>query len=498
MLRQTFQQKLLQKLSPAQIQLMKLLQLPITSLEQRIKEEMEINPALEDASMDEEMPTEEKDEQDEDSSDDAADEMDDSLDGADNEKAAKDELSPEDYLDDDDEIAYYKLQVNNKGKDEDKEMPMASSVSFQETLFSQLENLELTEQQKIIAEYLLGCIDEDGYIRRELSSVVDDMAFSQNVTTNLEELEAVLQMIRDEFEPVGIGAKDLQECLRLQLDRKKYTEARALALQIVNEQMEEFSKKHYSKIARHFNLTEEQIKPAIDEILKLNPRPGGSVKDAQRNMLSIIPDFILSNNNGVLELTLNSRNAPDLHVSKLYQQMLNEYSSRKDKTGQEAVQFVKQKIEGAKSFINNIKERQNTLYAIMHCIMEYQKEYFLNGDELLLKPMILKDISDRIKLDISTVSRVTSTKYVQTNFGTILLKSLFNEALTNDEGEDVSSKMVKKIIFDSIEAEEKKKPLTDDALTKVLNAQGYNIARRTVAKYREMLDIPVARMRKKL
>jgi RNA polymerase sigma-54 factor len=498
MLRQTFQQKLLQKLSPAQIQLMKLLQLPITSLEQRIKEEMEINPALED-NTEEEIEREEKDEESEDTSDDTSNENDDSLDGADNEKAAKDEFAPEDYLDDDDDIAYYKLQVNNKGKDdEDKDMPMASSTSFQETLSNQLENLELTEQQKIIAEYLLGCIDEDGYIRRELSSVADDIAFSQNLTTTAEELETVLQMIRDEFEPVGIGAKDLQECLRLQLDRKKYTEARALALRIVNEQMEEFSKKHYSKIAKHFNLSEEQIKPAIDQILKLNPRPGGSVKDSQRSMLAIIPDFILMNNNGVLELSLNSRNAPDLHVSKLYQQMLTEYSSRKDKTGQEAVQFVRQKIEGAKSFINNIKERQNTLYSIMHCIMEYQKEYFLTGDELLLKPMILKDISEKVKLDISTVSRVTSTKYVQTNFGTILLKSLFNEALTNDEGEDVSSKMVKKIISDSIAAENKKKPLTDDALTKILNTQGYNIARRTVAKYREMLDIPVARMRKEL
>ncbi len=498
MLRQTFQQKLLQKLSPAQIQLMKLLQLPITSLEQRIKEEMEINPALED-NTEEEIDREEKDEQDADSQDDISNENEDSLDGADNEKAAKDELSPEDYLDDDDDIAYYKLQVNNKGKDDDdKDMPMASSTSFQETLSGQLENLDLTEQQSIIAEYLLGCIDEDGYIRRELSSVADDLAFSQNITTTPEELEAVLQMIRDEFEPVGIGAKDLQECLRLQLDRKKYTEERALALRIVNEQMEEFSKKHYGKIAKHFDLTEDQIKPAIDEILKLNPRPGGSIKDSQRSMLAIIPDFILLNNNGILELSLNSRNAPDLHVSKLYQQMLTEYSSRKDKTGQEAVQFVRQKIEGAKSFINNIKERQNTLYSIMHCIMEYQKEYFLTGDELLLKPMILKDIADRVKLDISTVSRVTSTKYVQTNFGTILLKSLFNEALTNDEGEDVSSKMVKKIISDSIEAENKKKPLTDDALTKILNTQGYNIARRTVAKYREMLDIPVARMRKKL
>lgn len=497
MLRQTFQQKLLQKLSPAQIQLMKLLQLPITSLEQRIKEEMEINPALEDNT--EEDMQEEKNEEIDDLSDEERNEKEESEDGADNETAAKEEFAPEDYLDDDDDIAYYKLQVNNKGKDDDDpDMPMASSVSFQENLSSQLENLELNEQERIIAEYLLGCIDEDGYIRRELSSVVDDIAFSQNITTTAEQLDTVLKLIQEEFDPAGIGARDLQECLRLQLDRKKYTEARGLALKIVTDQMEEFSKKHYTKIARHFSMSEEEIKPALDEILKLNPRPGGSAKEGQRSMLAIIPDFIMVNNNGVLELSLNSRNAPDLHVSKLYQQMLHEYSSRKDKTGQEAVQFVRQKIEGAKSFINNIKERQNTLYAIMHTIMDYQREYFLTGDELLLKPMILKDISEKIKLDISTVSRVTSTKYVQTNFGTILLKSLFNEALTNDEGEDVSSKMVKKIISDSIKAENKKKPLTDDALTKILNTQGYNIARRTVAKYREMLEIPVARMRKEL
>jgi RNA polymerase sigma-54 factor len=495
MLRQSFQQKLLQKLSPAQIQLMKLLQLPITSLEQRIKEEMEINPALEDNTEEE---IQDKDEENEDSADETVNENDETLDGADNEAAAKEEFGPEDYLDDDDDIAYYKLQVNNKGKDEEKEMPMASSVSFQETLSSQIENLELNEHERIIAEYLLGCIDEDGYIRRELSSIVDDIAFSQNLTTTTKELESILQMIRDEFEPAGIGAKDLQECLRLQLDRKKYTEARALALRIVNEQMEEFSKKHYTKIAKHFNLTEDQIKPALDEILKLNPRPGGSSKDSQRSMLTVIPDFILVNNNGILELSLNSRNAPDLHVSKLYNQMLTEYAQRKDKTGQEAARFVKQKIEGAKSFISNIKERHNTLYGIMTCILEYQKEYFLTGDELVLKPMILKDISERIKLDVSTISRVTSTKYVQTDFGTLLLKSLFNEAITTDDGEDVSSKMVKKIISDSIESENKKKPLTDDALTKILNTQGYNIARRTVAKYREMLDIPVARMRKKL
>jgi len=496
MLRQTLQQKLLQKLSPAQIQLMKLLQLPITSLEQRIKDEMEINPALEDSS--EEEIKEEND--DDDLSDEERQEKEEMEEGADDEKAAKDEFSPEDYLDDDDEIAYYKLQVNNKGKDEEKEMPMASSISFQETLFSQLENLELTEQERIIAEYLLGCIDEDGYIRRELSSVVDDISFSQNITTTEAELESVLQMIRDEFEPVGIGSKDLQECLKLQLERKKWTESRDFALKIVEQQMDEFSKKHYTKIAKHFEIAEDnpKLKSALDEILKLNPRPGGSARDGQKSLITVIPDFILMNNNGTLELSLNGRNAPDLRVSNVYQQMLKEYSGRKDKTGEEAVQFVKQKIEGAKSFINNIKERQNTLYSIMNCILEYQKEYFLTGDELLLKPMILKDISDRVKLDISTVSRVTSTKYVQTNFGTVLLKSLFNEAISTDEGEDISSKRVKKIISDAIEAEDKHKPLTDEALMQILNKQRFVIARRTVAKYREMLDIPVARMRKKL
>lgn len=495
MLRQTLRQKLQQKLSPAQIQLMKLLQLPITSLEQRIKEEMEINPALEDGSDEEEIPNEEKEE--EELPDEEREESEESV-GADDEKAAKEEFSPEDYLDDDNEIAYYKLQANNKGKEEEKEMPMASSVSFQETLFSQLENLDLTEKEQIIAEYLLGCIDEDGYLRRELSSVVDDMAFSQNITATQQELESVLQMIKDEFEPVGIGAKDLQECLRLQIERKKWTETLALALRIVNEQIDEFSKKHYSKIAKHFELTEEEIKPALDEILKLNPRPGGSAGDGQKSLITVIPDFILINNNGDLEISLNSRNAPDLRVSNVYNQMLNEYSNRKDKTGKEAVQFVKQKIEGAKSFIQNIKERQNTLYSIMNCVLEYQKEYFLTGDELLLRPMILKDISDKVKLDISTVSRVTSTKYVQTNFGTILLKSLFNEAISTDEGEDISSRKVKKIISDAIEAEDKHKPLTDEALMQILNKQGFVIARRTVAKYRELLDIPVARMRKKL
>lgn len=494
MLRQSLQQKLLQKLSPAQIQLMKLLQLPITALEQRIKEEMELNPALEDGKEDEEI-SEDTNEEEEYGDENDSDETD----GADNEKAAKDEFSPEDYLDDDDDIAYYKLQVNNKGKDdESREMPIVSSTSFNDILSVQIQNLELNERQRMIAEYLLGCIDEDGYLRRELASVVDDMSFSQNTTTTAEELEEVLKLIQDEFEPAGVGARDLQECLRLQLDRKKWTEARGLAMQIINEQMEEFSKKHYTKIAKHFNLTEDQIKPALDEILKLNPRPGGSTKDSQRTVLDVVPDFILTNNNGTLELSLNSRNAPDLRVAGVYQQMLNEYARRTDATGKEAVQFVRQKIDAAKTFINNIQERQQTLYNIMQCILDYQKEYFLTGDDLLLKPMILKDISEKIKLDISTVSRVTSTKYVQTDFGTILLKSLFNEALTNDDGEEVSSKKVKQIISDAIGAEDKRKPLTDDALTKILNTQGYNIARRTVAKYREMLDIPVARLRKKL
>ena len=498
MLKLTQQQKLLQKLSPAQIQLMKLLQLPITALEQRIKEEIEINPALEDSA--DEEPIRDENENESDESDDLNEEEKEAT-NEDDEKAAKEDFSPEDYFDDDDEIASYKLQVNNKGKDDDdKEMPMVSTVSFQEVLLNQLQNLELSEQEHLIAEYLIGCIDEDGYIRRELTSVVDDIAFSQNITTTIEQLESLLKMIQDEFEPAGIGARNLQECLKLQLERKKWTEPREFALKIIEEQMEEFSKKHYTKIAKHYSLEDNspKLKTALDEILRLNPRPGGSSRDGQRSTIAVIPDFILNNNNGSLELTLNSRNAPDLRVSNVYQQMLNEYSQRKDKTGVEAVQFVKQKIEGAKSFIHNIKERQNTLYNIMHTIVEFQKEYFLSGDELLLKPMILKDISEKVKLDISTVSRVTSTKYVQTNFGTILLKSLFNEALSNDEGEDISSKTVKKIIADAIDSEDKKKPLTDEALMKILNKQGFVIARRTVAKYREMLDIPVARMRKEL
>src|ERR1051326_3001615 len=432
MLKQTLQQKLLQKLSPAQIQLMKLLQLPITSLEQRIKEEMEINPALEDDS--EEEIKDEKEE--EEISDEEREEREEREEGADNEEAAKEDFDAEDYFDDDDDISYYKLQVNNKGKDdEDKSMPMASSASFQETLFSQLENLDLTDKERIIAEYLIGCIDEDGYIRRDLNSLVDDMAFSQKIETSIDELQEVLKMIQDEFEPAGVGAKDLQECLKLQIERKKWNETREFAMKIIEEQMEEFSRKHFHKIAKHFEISEDdkKLKDALDEILKLNPRPGGSAKDSERTMLEIIPDVILYNNNGTLELSLNSRNAPDLRVSNVYQQMLKEYSNREDKTGKEATQFVKQKIEGAKQFINNLKERQNTLANIMNAILEYQKDYFLTGDELQLKPMILKDISDKVKLDISTVSRVTSTKYVQTNFGTILLKSLFNEAISTEE-----------------------------------------------------------------
>ena len=496
MLRQTLQQKLLQKLSPAQIQLMKLLQLPITSLEQRIKDEMEINPALEDGSEEEIKDENEEDEL----TDEEKQEKEESEEGADDENAAKEDFDPEEYFDNDDDISYYKLQVNNKGKDEEKEMPMASSTSFQETLFSQLENLELSEQERIIAEYLLGCIDADGYLRRDLVSIVDDMAFSQNIISTTEELESVLRLIKDEFEPAGIGAKDLQECLKLQIERKKWTETRAFALKIIEEQMDEFSKKIYKKIALYFQMAENdrKLKDALDEILKLNPRPGGSAKESDQMRIDIIPDFLLINNNGTLELSLTSRNAPYLRVSNVYRQMLNEYSKRKDKTGQEAVQFVKQKIDGAQSFINNINERQNTLYAIMSCILEYQREYFLTGDQLLLKPMILKDIADKIKMDISTVSRVTSTKYVQTNFGTILLKSLFNEAISTDAGEDISSRRVKKIIEDAIDAEDKHKPLTDDALMQILHKQGFIIARRTIAKYREMLNIPVARMRKKL
>lgn len=483
-LKQRLQLKQLQRLSPQQIQLMKLLQIPTIALEQRIKEELEVNPALEEGP----------------ESDDADDELAD-LKNEDQEEFddsnSDDEFSIEDYLDDDD-IPDYKLYANNSSPDdEEREMPLSGGASFQDLLLEQLGMRVLSEQQRTIAEIIIGNIDDDGYLRRELFAIVDDLAFTQNILTNEDEVEDMLDVIQH-FEPAGVGARNLQECLMLQLNRKEETETVHLAKELITKMMDEFSKKHYSKICQRLHIEEDELKKVLDEVLKLNPKPGNSLSDSTKVVQNIVADFIITNDDGKLELTLNGRNAPQLKVSNEYKQMLRAYSETKGKANKDAVQFVKQKLDGAKWFIDAIKQRQMTLYGTMDAIMEYQKDYFLTGDETKLKPMILKDISDIVGLDISTISRVANSKYVQTQFGTFLLKSFFSESLTTDSGEEVSSREVKKILEDAIEAEDKRKPLADEKLAELLNDKGYNIARRTVAKYREQLGIPVARLRKEL
>lgn len=488
-LRQGLNQKLLQKLSPQQIQLMKLLQIPVANLEQRIKEEMQENPALEEGNeeTDEEYKTEEEEELDNNEDDEEIGER-------------EDDISLDEYLADDD-IPDYKTSVNNTSPDDDrKEIPFSVQGNFQDQVLAQLYVLDFDDREYHIAEQLVGSIDDDGYLRRELSAIVDDLAFSQNIQTTAEELEKVLLAIQT-LDPPGIGARSLQECLLIQLDRKEQKrESVVTARRILKNHFDEFSKKHYEKIAKDLNLDSDGIKKAIDEILKLNPRPGNTASQGQRSIEHIIPDFLISNNDGVLELTLNARNAPEMKISRDYREMLDHYSKDKknSKANKEAIQFVKQKLDSAKWFIDALKQRQHTLYHTMHTIMEYQYEYFLEGDIRKLKKMVLRDIAEKINMDISTVSRVANSKYVQTHFGTFLLKSFFSEGLSTESGEEVSSKEVKQILTDCIGAENKRKPLTDDALTKILNEKGYNIARRTVAKYREMLDIPVARLRKEL
>ncbi len=485
MLRLVQTQKLLQKLSPQQIQLMKMLQLPTIALEQRIKEEMEINPALEEGV---EADEETNNNLEEENYDDAPKD----------EESQRDDFSISDYMDDD-EGASYKLKANNVSPDDErKEIPFSVGVSFQDMLDSQLGLKELDDHEYQVADYLIGNLDDDGYLRRDLGSIVDDIAFSQNIETTEAELSELLKVIQ-EFDPAGVGARDLRECLLIQLQRKQpRTPIVELATKVVDKQMDEFSKKHYDKIAKKLEIDDDTLKEVIHEILKLNPRPGNSMADGQKSYQQVIPDFIITNEDGELILTLNSRNSPDLRISKTYSNMLEEYSKEKNKSNKEASVFVKQKLDGAKWFIDAIQQRSHTLLYTMNAIMDYQRAYFLSADETLLKPMILKDIAERVGMDISTISRVANSKYVQTSFGTFLLKSFFSESLSTDSGEDVSTREVKKILQDCIAAENKKKPLTDDKLTKTLKDKGYNIARRTIAKYREQLDIPVARLRKEL
>lgn len=497
MLNQNLSQKLLQKLSPQQIQLMKLLQVPTAQLEQRIKEELEVNPALEEPGTLEDTDYEDNSET--------------SLDGQGDEPETKEvedgverdsleEIDFSDYYDDDD-IASYKLKDNNyPDPDEERTLPIAMQNSYHEFLDSQLSLLQLDEREHKIADQIIGSIDDDGYLRREIDAICDDMAFAQNVMTHEEEVERILKQIQT-FDPPGTGARDLQECLLIQLRRGDLqNENVEVAKQIIQDQFEHFTKKHYEKLEKALNITEEQLKGAIDVILKLNPKPGSGYSGSTNNEQYLTPDFFITNNNGELQLTLNSRNAPELKISRNFKEMLQTYDQSKTKTREqkEAVLFIKQKIDSAKWFIDAIQQRQQTLMKTMRTILEYQYDFFLTGDETTMRPMILKDIAERTDLDISTVSRVANSKYVQTEFGTFPLKYFFSESLQTDSGEEVSTREVKSILNDLIGKENKKRPLSDQKLMEYLNKKGYNIARRTVAKYREQLNISVARLRKEL
>lgn len=487
MLKPGLQQKLLQKLSPQQIQMIKLLELPTVQLEERIKKELEENPALDEGPDDSE---------DDNFQDNLTNEEEDN--SADN---SDDEFSIEDYLqDEDDEIPAYKLQANNYSKDDEhKEIPFSAAKTFHEFLQEQLILKDLTEKEKIIAEYLIGNIDEDGYLRREIENIVDDIAFSANIDATEQEILNVLEVIQ-ELDPPGVGAQNLQECLLIQLERKEeQTPAVKNAKRIIVDCFEEFTKKHYHKIKSKCDLEDENLKEAIDIILKLNPKPGSSFGEPQtRSFNAIIPDFILEIENNKVIVTLNSRNTPELRISKMFSQMLEEYSSNKNKNNKEAIAFIKQKIDSAKWFIDAINQRQNTLLFTMNAIAEFQKEFFLTGDETKLKPMILKDIAEITGLDISTISRVANSKYVATPYGNFPLKYFFSEGMQTETGEEVSTREIKQILKECIENENKSKPLTDDKLAEILKSKGYIIARRTVAKYREQLGIPVARLRKEL
>ncbi|MCK8481030.1 RNA polymerase factor sigma-54 [Psychroserpens algicola] len=486
MLKQYLQFKLSQKLSPQQIQLMKLIQLPTQAFEQRIKQELEENPALDTGK-------ETKDE-------DAYDEFDNSEDDYnDNEEINTEDINIDEYLSDDD-VPEYRTQANNySADDEEKNVPYAAGTSFTQHLRQQLNTFRLSDEEREIAEFLVGSVDESGYIRRSLSDIMDDLAFTQNVFTSEEKIEQVLHKVH-QLDPAGVGARNLQECLSIQLHRKEKYPDVELACNIIDKAFDQFTKKHYKKLLQKFDITEAQLRDAIEEIERLNPKPGGSYAGNNKIVEHVVPDFAIKIVDGELELTLNGRNAPELHVSREYSDMMKGYKASKDKSKsqKDAVMFIKQKLDAAKWFIEAIKQRQQTLFVTMSAIMHYQKEYFLTGDERKLKPMILKDIADEIDMDVSTVSRVANSKYVDTPYGTKLIKEFFSESMTNDQGEEVSTREIKKILETVIEEEDKKKPLTDEKLATILKEKGYPIARRTVAKYREQLDIPVARLRKKI
>lgn len=488
MLKQRLQQKLLQKLSPQQIQLMKMIQLPTQAFEQLLKQEIEENPALELGREEESL---------EEFS--VADLAEDNFDESGNESINTEDINIDEYLSDD-EIPNYRTSSNNYAADNDeKQIPYAAGITFTEYLKSQIQTFRLTSEEEIIADFLIGSIDESGYLRRSLVDIVDDLLFSQNIVTHLTKLKSILSIIQ-QLDPPGVGAQNLKECLILQLKRKKETPERNLAIAILDQSFDHFVKKHFNKLIQKFVVTENELKAAIKQIEKLNPKPGGSFMGSNKIAEQIIPDFTIRIIDGELDLTLNSRNAPELHISKEYNNMLLGFkeSIEKSQLQKDAILFIKQKLDSAKWFIDAILQRQKTLYTTMDAIMQYQKEYFLTGNERKLKPMILKDIADIINMDVSTVSRVANSKYVTTPYGTKLIKDYFSESMKNELGEDVSTKEIKSILATVLNEENKKKPLTDEKLAKILKEKGYPIARRTIAKYREQLDIPVARLRKEI
>ena len=485
MLKQRLQHKLLQKLSPQQIQMIKLLEIPTIELEQRIKKELEENPVLEDGTQDTG-----------DESDQESEVLENDVDND------QEEFSLSDYLNDED-IPTYKLMSKNYSSDEKKaEIPFSVGDTFHDHLEAQLGLRRLTEKQEILGKYILGNIDEDGYLRRNPENIVDDLAFSMNFSATEDELMEVLEIIQD-FDPGGVGAIDLQECLLLQIERKDLKDPDIKrARQILKYYFTEFTKKHYEKIISRLNISEEKLKNANNEILKLNPKPGSTFSDPlNKTIQHIVPDFIVESKDGYLQLSLNSRNVPDLHVSRQYAEMLVSYKNNKEghsKVQKDAISFVRQKLDSARWFIDAIKQRQNTLLLTMEAILEYQKDFFDDEDEVKLRPMILKDIAEKTNLDISTISRVANSKYVQTPFSIYSLKHFFSEGMINEDGEEVSTREIKKILNDCVDNENKKKPVTDEKLADILKEKGYRIARRTVAKYREQLKIPVARLRKEL
>ncbi|MBK9761629.1 MAG: RNA polymerase factor sigma-54 [Flavobacteriales bacterium] len=486
MLKQSFNLKLQQKLSPQQIQLMKMLQLPTVEMEQRIKEEMAENPALEEG--------EEGD------SEDSAEEVVESIETENTEEGGEnDDIDLSDYFQDDDGVPEYKTQVNNQSRDEEeRDMPLAGGNTFQDNLRAQLALRDIDDRTEELGVNLIGNLDEDGYLRRELDAIVNDLAFTSNIATTVKELGSVLKEIQG-LDPAGTGARDLRECLLIQLERLPHSAETLTAKAIVDKLFDAFTKKHYDKILERLEIEEDALKDAIEVIMHLNPKPGNTDRSSDKPIQEIIPDFVINTVDGQLELLLNGRNAPELRVSKQYRDMIGDYQrNKKDPAAKDALVFIKQKLDSAKWFIDAIKQRQHTLLVTMEAIMEHQRDFFLTGDETKLKPMILKDIAEKVHMDISTISRVANSKYVQTNYGTILLKFFFSESLTNSEGEEVSTREVKKILKDAIEAEAKRNPLTDEELTELLKSKGYNIARRTVAKYREQLHISVARLRKEM